>query len=68
MGFISCMTNSINFVLTPATPTNTLFKVLLNQHKKAPRDENLSIPECTEGVDKKNAGRYNSKTESNRTE
>lgn len=35
MGFISRMTNCINFVLTPATPTNTLFKVLLNQHKQA---------------------------------
>ena len=67
MNFISCMTNCINFRLTHATPTNMLFKVLLNEHKQALMDDDgtISMQECTEGADKENVGGYSAKTESN---
>lgn len=63
MGFINCMTDCINLVLTPPTPTNMVLKVLLNQHKQGFRDGNANMWECSEGAGEENVGdNYSSKT------
>lgn len=41
---------------SPPTPTDMVFKVLLNQHKQAFGDGNTNMWECADGAGEENVG------------